>query len=467
MTLRLRILARRRRGAAELMGVLLIAAVAAAALAVWHADEIRHRTAVDRATAGAVFAAWMRAAHRAAQTQDLSTSLAAGGATLTPARIRAFVAAPLGLPGSVRGATMTLGVIPDAAGTGMAFAVLDPAGAQDLAGIRAGVVAAGITEIGETSHHSGTAVPHRAAIEAVLAAPLDPGTLVITADGLPVSAHHLYRRPQPGRPWLNTMSADLSFSAADVLAVDALTARSAAATGSVTAPLATVDGSVAAATMESAALNAAHVDAGDTLAIAAELMVGTFTAAGTVAGASAAVTGHLETTGITTGALATQDVTVGGTATVASGVAADEMIAGTVASLPTLSTASITAAGGVYWPETHHQRRPHRRELRRMPLRRRFRGRDRRRTGRRGRPRRPRPILAEGGTMCEPRRVQVDVVTVLAVAFGAFVVWAAWSLNHDVGERREVLHQAEAEADRIAVAIAARSFLPAGSCDGC
>lgn len=350
MNRRARMLSWRRRGAAELMGVLLIAAVAAAALAVWHTGEIRHRVAVDRATAGAVFAAWMRATHRTAQTQDLSTALAAGGTTLTPARIRAFGAAPPGLPGSVRGATMTLGVIPDATGVGMAFAVLDPQGMQDLAGIRAGIVAAGITRIGETSHHSGVAVPHRAAIEAVLGAPLDPGTLVLTADTLPVSAHHLYRRPQPGRPWLNAMSADLSFSATDVLDVDALNAESAAAAGAVTAPLATVGGSVAAATMGSDALDAAHVDAGDTLTTTAELMVGTFTATGAVAGASATVTGHLETTGITAGTLATQDVAVGGTATVTSDVAAGEVVAGTLPSLPTLSTTSFTAAGGVYGP---------------------------------------------------------------------------------------------------------------------
>ena len=348
--LRLRILARRRRGAAELMGVLLMAAVAAAALAAWHADEIRHRAAVERATAGAVLAAWMRAAHRTAQTQDLSTALAAGGRTLTPAEIRSAGAAPPGLPGNVRGATMSLGVIPDAAGVAMAFAVLDPAGREDLAGIRAGIVAAGITEIGETSHHSGKAVPHRAAIEAVVGTPLDPGTLVITADTLPVSAHHLYRRPQPGRPWLNVMAADLSFSAADVLAVDALTAESAAASGTVTAPAATVDGSVAAAAMEAAALDAAHVDAGSTLTTTAELMVGTLTTTGAVSGASAAVTGHLETAGIASGALATQDVTVGSSATVTSGVAAAEVVAATLPSLPTLATTSITAAGGVYGP---------------------------------------------------------------------------------------------------------------------
>ena len=345
-----RILSRRRRGAAELMGVLLIAAVAAAALAAWHADEIRHRASVERATAGAVFAAWMRAAHRTAQTQDLSTALAAGGTTLTPAEIRAFGAAPPGLPGNVRGATMTLGVIPDAAGVGTAFAVIDPAGGEDLAGIRAGIVAAGITEIGETSHYSGRAVPHLSPIEAVLAAPLDPGTLVITADTLPVSAHHLYRRPQPGRPWLNVMAADLSFSAADVLAVDAFTAQSAATSGAVTAPAATVGGSLTAATMEAAALDAAHVDARATLATTAELMVGTLTTTGAIAGASAAVTGHLETAGITAATLTTQDVAVGAAATIASGVAADEAVAATLPSLPTLSTTSITAAGGVYGP---------------------------------------------------------------------------------------------------------------------
>lgn len=60
-------------------------------------------------------------------------------------------------------------------------------------------------------------------------------------------------------------------------------------------------------------------------------------------------------------------------------------------------------------------------------------------------PHRPTPILAEGRTLREPRRVPLVVVTVLVVAFIVVIAWAAWSLVRQGEESFEALHQAEAD----------------------
>ena len=334
-------------GAAELFGVVLLAALAAAALAAWHAAETDRQTALRHATTGVAFASWLKAAHRHAQENDLSVLLAAGGGVLTPAVLQASGAAPRGLPAAFTGATMRLGVFPDAQGVGLAFAVLEPDEAHAGPGIRAGVVEAGLTLIGET----GLAAPprHLGPIETVLGSPLDPGTLVITADTLPLNTDQLFRRPQPGRPWLNAMVADVDLESRDIVNGGVIGGLEAEASGAArVAGEANVTGAAEAAGVEAADLEAAHVEAGDTLTVTAGLTVGAL-AAGPFTAASATVTGHLQATDLDTGTLAAQDVALA-SARVTRAIDAGEITVGTLTGSPRLATTSITAAGGVYGP---------------------------------------------------------------------------------------------------------------------
>ena len=346
---RARLAARRRRGAAELFGVLLLAAVAIAALTAWQADERSRQVALERATAGVTFAAWLKAAHRHAQERDLSVLLAAGGGVLTPTVLRASAAAPPGLPAAIRAATMRLGVIPDADGVATAFAVLEPDLEHTLAGIRAGIVEAGLTIIGETGHASAPPPRHLAAIEAVLGGPLGPGVLVITADALPLNTDQLFRRPQPGRPWLNALATDVDLETRDILNGGDIGGIEAAAGGAVTVAGQTrVTGAAEAARMEADELETAHVEAASTLTVTAGLTVGTL-ASGALAAAEATITGHLEARNLETATLAAQDVALAGGA-VTRTVGADRITVGTLGGAPRLATASIRAAGGVYGP---------------------------------------------------------------------------------------------------------------------
>ena len=205
------------RGAGALLGVLLLASLAGAALAVHYEARAEERAvALDRA-AGRVFAGWVQAAHRATQAHAaafeaaLETQL---GILLTVARLRALGAAPPDLPGQPgRDAAMTLGVIPDgtARGVPMAFGVLEPRSRPTA--MRAGALDAGLAAVApEGGTLSGTSVmeAHRPAIEAAIGRTLGAHALWVTADlGLRYRERALYRRTQPGRPWLNRMETGL------------------------------------------------------------------------------------------------------------------------------------------------------------------------------------------------------------------------------------------------------------------
>ena len=345
-----RIVARHRRASAELFGMLLLAAVAVAALTAWHADERARQVALDRATTGVVFASWLKATHRHAQENDLSPLLAAGGGVLTPAALAASGAAPQGLPTAFRAATMRLGVIPDANGVGLAFAVLEPDQDHAIPGIRAGIVEAGLTLIGETGHESASPPRHLTRIETVLGGPLATGSLVVTADTLPLNTDQLYRRPQPGRPWLNALATDVDLETHDIRRGGAIGGIEAETSGTARiAGEANVNGEAQAAGVEADELEAAHVEAARTLAVTAGLTVGTLRS-GALAAASATMTGHLESRNLATTTLAAQDVAVAAAASVTTAIDAGRTTFGTLSGSPRLTTASISAAGGVYGP---------------------------------------------------------------------------------------------------------------------
>ena len=205
-------MAKRRRGAGALLGVLLLASLAGAALAVhYEARAAERAVALDRA-AGRVFAGWVQAAHRATQAHAaafeaaLETQL---GILLTVARLRTLGAAPPDLPERPgRDAAMTLGVIADgtARGVPMAFGVLEPRSRPTA--MRAGALDAGLAAL---APGGGTLMEtHRPAIEAALGRPLAADALWVTADlGLRYRERALHRRAQPGRPWLNRMETAL------------------------------------------------------------------------------------------------------------------------------------------------------------------------------------------------------------------------------------------------------------------
>ena len=211
------------RGAGALLGVLLLAALAGAALAAHYETRAAERAqALDRA-AGRVFAGWVQAAHRATQVHAdafeaaLETQL---GIVLTVARLSALGAAPPDLPGRPgRNAAMTLGVIPD--GTAgrvpgsspvpMTFGVLEPAPASRPTAMREGALEAGLAAV---APGGGTLMEaHRPAIEAALGRSLGADAFWVTADlGLRYDERALHRRAQPGRPWLNRMEATLEMA---------------------------------------------------------------------------------------------------------------------------------------------------------------------------------------------------------------------------------------------------------------
>ena len=209
--------ARHGRGAGALLGVLLLAALGGAALAVhYEARDAERVLALDRA-AGRVFAAWVLAAHRAAQAHagTFETALKThAGVLLSGARLRALGVVPPGLPERPgRHATMVLGVIADgtARRVPMAFGVIEPGAASRPSALRAGALDAGLRALAPGGGSLMEA--HQPAIEAALGRPLAVDALYVTADrGLHYRERALYRRAQPGRPWLNRMETDLAMA---------------------------------------------------------------------------------------------------------------------------------------------------------------------------------------------------------------------------------------------------------------
>ena len=209
------------RGSAPILLVLLLLPLAAAAAAAWHwADDAANRTA-QRMEVGRAFGAWVLALHRATQESratwpaDLSTTPPAT-LLITAAQVQALGGAPVGLPTAVgRSATWTFGILDDdndpatTPDTPMAWGVVEFDLAADVGPAALGASEFGLAEIAVRT--SGADIPspvaaHLGRIENALGRPIGQHALYATADhAVAYHATALYRRAQPGRPWLSTM----------------------------------------------------------------------------------------------------------------------------------------------------------------------------------------------------------------------------------------------------------------------
>ncbi len=365
---------RHRRGAGALLGVLLLTALAGAALAVhYEARGAERAQALDRA-AGRVFAAWVHAAHRATQAHaDLfETALETQvGILLTVSRLRALGAAAPGLPERPgRHAAMVLGVIPDGTARGgpgrspvpMAFGVLEAVAPSRPSAFRAGALEAGLAALAPGGGSLMEA--HRPAIEAALGRALAPDALYVTADrGLRYRERALYRRAQPGRPWLNRMETALAMAPPGTEDPADPARRHIAGAGAVSAMSGAIGADVAVGgsadiggRAEAAAMTAETIEAGDLaaarLGVSADLLVGA-AVTGPLTGRAVEASGRLEAATLrTAGVLDAASLSAAGTAAV-DGAAAANGVAGETLGLTGALSAGRGAAGGVYGPDAH------------------------------------------------------------------------------------------------------------------
>ena len=364
---------RNRRGAGAVLGVLLLAALAGAALAAhYEAKDAERALALDRA-AGRVFAAWVTAAHRATQAHAdaFETALDGGvGVLLTVARLSALGAAPPGLPERPgRHADMTLGVIADGTARGvpgsspvaMAFGVLEPGPARPSA-LRAGALQAGLVAL---APGGGSLMErHKPAIEAVLGRRLADDALYVTADrGLAYRTRALYRRAQPGRPWLNRMETDLAMAPPGAADPDDPLRRHVTGAGEVDAERgeigadaavggsADIGGDASGANLAAESVEAGEVH-GASMSVSADLVVGA-AVTGPLAAGTLTASGRLEAGALrTAGALDAASLSAAGAATL-EGTAGARTVAGERLEVSGTLGASGTAAGGVYGPDAH------------------------------------------------------------------------------------------------------------------
>ena len=366
------------RGAGALLGVLLLAALAGAALAVHYETRSAERVqALDRA-AGRVFGAWVIAAHRAAQAHAdaFETALQTQvGIVLTVARLSALGAAPPGLPERPgRHAGMTLGVIADGTAgwlTGsspvpgslpvpMAFGVLEPGGHSRPTALREGALEAGLAALAPGGGSLMEA--HRPAIEAALGRSLSADALWVTADrGIRYRERALHRRAQPGRPWLNRMETTLEMAPPGATAPTHPARRNITGAGAVDGESAEIGADVAVGATadiggraDAAGLRAETVEAGDlaaaALAVSAELVVGA-AVTDRLAADRVTASGSLEAGAVRgTGALDAAALSVAGAASV-QGPSAVREVAGEKLDVAGALAGSRTAAGGVYGPD--------------------------------------------------------------------------------------------------------------------
>ncbi len=363
---------RRLLGAGALLGVLLLASLAGAALAAhYEARDAERLPALDRA-AGRVFGAWVHAAHRATQLHADAFEAALEmqvGVLLTVARLRTLGAAPPDLrerPG--RHAAMTLGVIADGMGSGvpghspvpMAFGVLEPSPSSRPTALREGALEGGLAALAPGGGPLMEA--HRPAIEAAMGRAMAEDALWVTADlGLRYRERALYRRAQPGRPWLNRMETALRMAPPGAADPADPARRHVLAAGEVGAEAAEIGTDIAVGGMadiggeaEAHGVTAETVEAGELaaqrLAVSAEIVVGAALTERLIADRVNA-TGKLEAGALhTAGSLDAAALSVAGAASV-QGAAAARGLAGETLSVAGALSGSRTAAGGVYGPD--------------------------------------------------------------------------------------------------------------------
>ncbi len=341
------------RGAGALVMLLLLAALAGAALAAYYTarDDARGR-ALDR-EAGRTFAAWVLAAHRASRERDFSPRLAGGtGFALTPAELRGLGSVPPGLPERAgKDAAFTVGILDDGAGVGMAFGVLEPDRAGALPALREGALAAGLATIAEAGDATAPMAIRVPAIERALARRIAADALYVTADaGIRYREDVLYRRPQPGRPWLNRMETGLDAGGRNLADAGAVTARAATVSGDAEANGGTVDADVDAARLDARSLEAGALEAAG-LAVSADLLVGRAQVAGALRTRSAAVSGRLQAAGLRTGGrLTAGTLAAAGTAAI-SGSSSVRSLEGETLAVSGRLQARRIAATGAYGPQ--------------------------------------------------------------------------------------------------------------------
>ena len=328
--------------------VLLLAALAGAALAAYYTarDDARRR-AMDR-EAGRTFAAWVLTAHRASQERDFAARLAGGtGFALTPAELRAFGAVPPGLPDrAAKDAAFTVGVMDDGAGVEMAFGVIEPDRAGALPALREGALAAGLAAVAEAGDAAAPMAIRVPAIERALGRRIAADALYVTADaGIRYREDTLYRRPQPGRPWLNRMETGLDAGGRNLADAGAVTARSANVSGDAESDGATVDADVDAARLDARSLEAGALEAAG-LAVSADMLVGRARIVGALRTRSAAVSGRLQVAALQTSGRLTADVlAAAGTATITGASAVRSLEGETLAVAGRLQARRIAATG--------------------------------------------------------------------------------------------------------------------------
>ena len=350
---------RHRRGAGALLAVLLLAALAGTGLAAHYAAQHAARQTATAFQAGRVFAAWVLAAHRASQEQEYAARLAVEPSfVLTPAALRGLGAVPPGLPENVgRDVTLTVGIMDDGAAlpggspVAMAFGVAEPAGPEAAAALRQGAIAAGLAALAEAGSADTVMAAHVPGIESALGRLLAAPALYVTADaGLRYRDQVLYRRAQPGRPYLNRMETVLDAGGNDVTGVAAAEGFTASLSKDGTAGGGgTVTGDARAASLEAESLEAGAL-AATSLSVSTELMVGR-AATGPATTGTASVNGRLEGTTMTAGGtLTAQTLAAASTATIA-GRSSARSLAGEMLDVSGEMSAQRIESTGLHGPD--------------------------------------------------------------------------------------------------------------------
>ena len=357
-----------RRGEAGLLGMLLLGILAAAALVAWHAAADAERRQARERGAGKAFAAWVLAADRASRRPAIVQRFQSGGNVgfaLTFAELRALGVVPPGLPETVRGGAIGLGIVPERTGSGvpMAFGVLQPAAGGATAAPRwqAGAREGGLMAAMEAG--DGRVAVHLGAIAAALGAAPVADTVFATADA---SARReeavVYRHRMAGAPHLNRMESGLGFDAGGIAGAGTVFARTAAIVRDGRAKGGgTVDGSASAGGLRGDRLTAGNVGlTTGPLTVSADLVVGTARAGGAVSAGAVQATGLLSggsvaTAGtLTAGGPMAVDGTAGitGAVTVTGAVNGERIDVGT----GTVTVSASVDAGSAYGPAASFDR---------------------------------------------------------------------------------------------------------------